>query len=273
MTAASSLVTNRTKARLEESRPAFGTLSLIPEPSLPEIIGAVGYDFFVIDTEHAADDGQDLVHMIRACEAARITPIVRIRHVEEKEILWVLDSGAQGLIVPLLEDGETARRAVEFSHFPTAGSRTLCSASRAAGHGAYRQDLRPYLEHSNENLLLIGLIETPRGIENLTEILREDIDVFVVGRADLSLKLGYPYAPHHPKVIDAAKKILEAALAAGKEGGVVAYDAEDAERWMRFGCRFIIYSQPEIVLSTSYRTALETLVALDSIPQRQSIGS
>lgn len=238
----------------------------MPEPSLPEIVGAAGYDFFVVDTEHAADDGQDLVHMIRACQAARITPIVRVRHVEEKEILWILDSGAQGLMLPLLEDRETARNAVDFSHFPPVGSRTLCSGSRAAGHGAFRKDLRPYLEQSNANLLLIGLIETPIGIEHLEEIASEDIDVFCVGRADLSLKLGYTYAPRHPKVIEASKRILETVMAAGKVGAVVAYDPEDAEEWMRFGCRFIIYSQPEILLVTEYMNARERLASLDLQP-------
>lgn len=272
MQAEQRLRSNRALSRVRSGAPAFGTLSLLPEPSLPELVGAVGYDFFVIDTEHAADDGQDLVHMIRACEAADITPIVRIRHIEEKEILWILDSGAQGLMLPLLESAEMARMAVTLSHYPPMGSRTLCSASRSAGHGAYRSDLKPYLEHSNSNVLLVGLIETPLGIENLHEIVREDIHVFCVGRADLSLKLGYPYAPQHPEVVDATKRILEVVLAAGKDGGVVAYSAEDAESWMSFGCRFIIYSQPEIVLANAFAEVLGHLRAVQPPVARERVS-
>jgi 2-keto-3-deoxy-L-rhamnonate aldolase RhmA len=250
---------NRTLAKLRAGQSAFGTLSLLPEPSLPELIGASGYDFYVIDTEHAAIDGQDLVHVIRACHAAGVTAIVRVRHVEEKELLWILDSGAEGLMVPLIEDAETARRAARLTHYPDEGERTLCSATRAAAHGAFRSDFAPYLAHSNQNVMLVGLIETPRGLENIDQIVREDIDVFCVGRGDLSLKMGYGYAPRHPSVMEAAKRILQAAIDAGKEGSVVAYDLEDAEYWMRFGCRFVIYSQPEMVLASFYTDGITQL--------------
>lgn len=248
------------RSRVRVGERVFGTLSLLPEPALPEIAGAAGYDFFVCDTEHVALDGQGLAHVVRAARSAGIAPLVRVRHVEEKTFLWTLDTGAEGIVVPLLEDGETARLAHELSRFPPGGRRTLCSASRAAAHGARRGDAFPaYLAEANERTLLVGLIETPRGIDNLDAILAEEIDAICVGRADLSLKLGHPYAPRHPEVTAAALEVVQRTVAAGRAASMLAYDLEDARFWLDAGCTFLIYSQPEIVLSNHYRDALAAL--------------
>jgi 2-keto-3-deoxy-L-rhamnonate aldolase RhmA len=254
---------NRVKARLAAGEVALGTLSLLPEPGLPEITGAAGMDFFVIDMEHVAVAGQEIAHMTRAAQAAGVTPIVRVRWVEEKTFLWVLDTGVEGLMLPVVEDAATARRIYDLSHFPPDGSRTLCAQSRAAGHGSYRAHLQPYLENANRELLLIALLETPEAVGRVKEIAREPIDVFIVGRADLSLKMGYPYAPAHPAVVEVTKRTLTAVMEAGKTAGVLAYDVEDAREWMRFGCRFIIYSQPELIIA---RQLAEAATALRNVP-------
>lgn len=250
---------NGTKERMRRGETVFGTLSLLPDPALPEIAGAAGYDFFVIDTEHVAVDGQDLVHMIRACQAADITPIVRTRHVEEKLLLWTLDSGAQGIMVPMLDTVATAELAHDLTHYPPAGRRTLCSANRAAAHGVYRSNLAPYLEHQNDQMLLIGLIETPEAGAQIRGLAQSPIDVFCVGRGDLSLQMGFPYAPRHPEVRERSRRILSEVLDAGKIASVLAYDVEDALDWMDFGCRCIVYSQPEIILSNHYVDAIAAL--------------
>jgi len=252
---------NRAKARLAAGEVAFGTLSLVPEPGLPEIAGAAGLDFFVIDMEHAAIAGQEVAHMVRACQASGTTALIRVRQADEKTFLWVLDTGVEGLMIPLVEDAATARSAYDLSHFPLggSGSRTICSASRAAGHGAYRADLEPYIENTNRELLLIALLETPGAVAKAKEIAQEPIDVFIVGRADLSLKMGFPYAPRHPAVMDAAKRALADVMEAGKTAGVLAYSVDEAQDWIRFGCRFIIYSQPEMILAIQYRDAVASL--------------
>src|SRR5687767_8917334 len=148
-------------------------MSQMSEPALPEIAGASGLDFFVIDMEHAAIAGQEVAHMTRAAQAAGITALIRVRQADEKTFLWVLDTGVEGLMVPLVEDAATARLIYDLSHFPLdgngRGSRTICSASRAAGHGAYRADLKPYIENTNRELVLIALLETPKAVANAKE--------------------------------------------------------------------------------------------------------
>ena len=254
---------NRTKAKLQNGETAYGTITLIPEPSFPELLGAAGYDFIGIDMEHAAADGRAIENMIRASQAGGITPLVRVRHVEEKTILWVLDSGAEGIILPMLEDAATARRAYELTHYPPEGERTLCVVTRAAGRGAYRRDFPRFIEHVNRELLLLGLIETPTAAENIGEIVREPIDAFMVGRADLSMKMGLHYAPGNPKVIDVTERVLATVMDAGKTAAVLAYDVEDALRWMEFGCRMIFYSEPEHLLAAHFADALRAMTGRD----------
>jgi 2-keto-3-deoxy-L-rhamnonate aldolase RhmA len=248
------------RSRVLAGETVFGTLSLVPEPALAEIAGACGFDFYVTDTEHAALDGQGLAHVIRAARSAGISPLVRVRHIEEKELLWTLDTGPDGIVIPLVEDAETVRLAHDLTHFPPEGRRTLCSASRAAWHGARRGDgFVDYLRESNEKTLLIGLIETPEGIENLDAILAEEIDVVFVGRSDLSLKMLHTYGPRHPDVTAAAHDVVERAIAAGKAAAMLTYDLEDARYWLDAGCTVLIYSQPEMILSNHYREVLGAL--------------
>ena len=252
---------NRVKARLAAGELVLGTMSQMSEPGLAEIAGAAGLDFYVIDMEHAAIAGQEVAHMTRAAQAAGVTALIRVRSADEKTFLWVLDTGVEGLMVPLVEDAAMARRIHDLSHFPLdgAGSRTICSASRAAGHGAYRADLQPYIENTNRELLLVALLETPGAVANAKEIAQEPIDVLVVGRGDLSLKMGYPGGPSHPAVMDVSKRAMSEVIEAGKTAGVMAYDLEEAHEWIRFGCRFVMYSEPEVILVRQYASALAAL--------------
>lgn len=257
------LRTNRTKKVLEDGGVAFGSLSLLPEPAIGELLGATGYDFLIIDTEHVSVAGRDVEAMVRGCEAADITPLVRVRSLaDEGEVLATLDAGAQGIVVPLVPDRATADAAVAMTRFPPVGQRTLCSATRAAGHGAYRDDMRPFLDHVNAQMLVVGLVETPEGVQNAREIVRSGMDVFFVGRSDLSLHMGLGYQPNHPDVVEASRRVLGEALDAGKAAAIIAYDLEQAEQWIDFGCTFVVYSQPEMVLSTFYREGRSRLAEL-----------
>lgn len=253
---------NRTKERLGQGQVALGSLSLLSEPAVAEVLGATGYDFLIIDTEHVSVGGRDVEAMVRACEAVEITPLVRVRGVDESEILTTLDAGAQGIVVPLVGSRATADEAVRLSRFPPDGGRTLCSATRAAGHGAHRRDLSGFLQHINDQVLVVGLVETPDGVERAASIVRSEMDVFFVGRADLSMQMGLGYAPNHPSVVDAARHVLGAALDAGKAAAIIAYDLEQAQQWLEFGCTFIVYSQPEMVLADFYGRGWDALSSL-----------
>lgn len=247
------------RERLATGEAAFGTLSLIPEPALLEITGNLGYDFFIIDTEHTASDGRLVEELVRAGSGAGLSPLVRTRHLDEKELLWTLDCGAGGIVLPLLEEPEAAARFARMCRYPPDGDRTVCSGTRAASWGARRGDFTDYIDEANSGILTVGLIETPMGVERIDELVKEDVDVFFMGRADLAMKMGLHYAPEHPDVAIATEKVMHAVMAAGKVAGVLTYSVEDAHRWLEFGCRFIVFNQPEFILANAYQTALQSL--------------
>jgi 2-keto-3-deoxy-L-rhamnonate aldolase RhmA len=250
---------NLTKRKLLAGNRVFGTFTLIHDPSLAELIGAVGYDFIGIDMEHAAVSGRSIENMIRAAQSSNLTPIIRIPEVDQKTILWVLDCGAEGLILPFIENPNQATEAVRYTRYPPDGVRTVCSATRVAGRGAYRQNFSKFVEKVNKEMLVVGLIETTKGVDNFTKIVETGIDVFIVGRADLSMEMGLGYAPTHPEVVEATRRVLKIAMDHGKTAGIVAYQPKEALEWMEFGCNFIWYSQPEFILSAHYADALAVM--------------
>ncbi|TXK18671.1 HpcH/HpaI aldolase/citrate lyase family protein [Homoserinibacter sp. GY 40078] len=251
--------TNKVVTALKGGEVALGSLTLLQEPAVGEILGRCGYDFLIIDTEHAAADEQTVLAMVRAAQAASVTPLVRLRNADHKQILWALDTGAGGIVIPTVESGDAARALVEASFYPPRGKRTVCSATRAAGHGTARGDFSEYLDWAAENVVTIALVETVRGMEALDDILASGIDVVMLGRADLSLDMGLGYAPWHPDVMAASEKVVERALAAGVVPGVLAYSPEEARSWIAKGVRFVAYSQPEMILSDTYRSAIEAI--------------
>lgn len=246
---------NRVQEKLRRGEAVLGSLTLLHDPGIGEILGGAGHDFLIIDMEHTGADAQSVLAMIRAAEAAGITPLVRIRHVEEKEVLWSLDTGAGGLVLPLVETAEDADRIRRLVHYPPHGERTLCSAARAAGHGTARHDFNAYFAWARESLTSVCLIETPRGIDELDKIADTGVDVLMIGRGDLSVKLGLGYAPRHPDIDQISIDFARRVNAAGRAAGILAYSSEEARKWLDHGYRFIVYSQPEMILSDAYRQA------------------
>lgn len=251
---------NRVLQAFAEDRVALGSLTLLQEPAIPEILGRCGYDFLIIDMEHAAADEQTVLTMVRAAEAAGVTPLVRLRRAEPKELLWALDTGAGGVVLPVVESGEQAHAIVASAFYPPRGARTVCSATRAAGHGTQRGDFDAYLQWAAHNVLTIGLVETVKGVEALDDILEAGIDVIMLGRADLSLDMGLGYAPWHPDVVKASYDVVDRVIASGATAGVLAYSPAEAQEWIDRGVRFVVYSQPEMMLSDLYASARREIV-------------
>jgi len=249
---------------LKQGRIALGSLTLLQEPAIGEILGANGFQFLIIDMEHAAASEQTVLAMVRSCEAANVTPLIRLRRVEEKELLWALDTGAGGVVLPMIETAEQAREIMRVTRYPPRGERTLCSAARASGHGSQRHDFGKFLHWFNDSIVTVCLIETPEGLKNIESIMAEGIDVAMLGRADLSVKLGLGYAPNHPDVLKMAHEFVERVVAAGATAGVLAYSPQDALQWIERGARFIVYSQPEMMLSDGYRNAREQIIGRHS---------
>ncbi len=205
---------NPVKQALRDGRTVFGIYIGVPSPAMVELAGYAGFDFVRIDISHNAYDINTIVHMIRAAEAAGVTPMVRIDN-DPHLIANVLEAGAMGLIVPDVSTPEKARAVVDAVHFAPLGDRGTFAATRIARYGAISGG--DYCKWSNEEILLGIQIESKEAADNLEKTLSVDgIDMIGSGRGDLSNALGLTGQKNHPSVLALEERIFATAKSRGK---------------------------------------------------------
>ncbi len=161
-----------------------GWLSLA-NTHIAEMMANAGFDWLCIDLQHGLLDYRDLLHMLPAISTTGVTPIVRVSGNDPKEIMKVLDAGAFGVIVPLVNNREDALAAISACRYPPVGIRSF-GPMRAALYGG-----RGYATEANDQIACIAMIETKEGIENLESIVTTPgLDAIYVGPSDLALALG-----------------------------------------------------------------------------------
>lgn len=225
---------DRLPALLRSGQPLRGIFTALPSPAIVEMCAYAGFTFAIIDNEHGAADLETTEHMLRAARASGIIPVVRCFL---DDIPRVLDMGASGVQVPMIETADDARDLVQRVRYPAAGRRGSAFSGRAAGYGAF-----PGASHttrSNAGVALIAMIETPAGVANAAEIAAVDgIDAVFVGPNDLAHAMGHGNDWKAPAVASAIEQTLRAVEAAGKCGGIIALTPEDERRYGAFGARY-----------------------------------
>ena len=227
---------NAMKARLAQGGWTAGPILPIAAPALVEVVALAGFDHVLIDAEHGHISVADCEGLVRAAESAGITPIVRVPVNAPEAILRYLDTGAQGVLVPQICTREDAERAVRAARYHPLGRRGL-AGTRASDYGL-RGSLQDYVREANEQLLVLGLIEDIRAVENLSQILAvEGLDIITIGPADLSQSMGHPGDVQHPDVQAAIAEIIRQGVAAGKVVGMNCPTGEAAARERARGVR------------------------------------
>jgi 2-dehydro-3-deoxyglucarate aldolase len=178
---------NRILATLRGGKVPLGMEINTGNPSLIEILAYTGFDFCMLDMEHARVNPENMEHCIRAGEASGITVIVRVTENNPSLIRQAKEAGAQGVVIPHIETAQDARKAVESLRFPPDGKCGF-GPSRAEMYGAFKE----YKQYSNDNTMLVPLLEDQNGIDNAEEILAElkpGVDAIGVGQGDLRASL------------------------------------------------------------------------------------
>ncbi|PXY23412.1 hypothetical protein BAY59_27440 [Prauserella coralliicola] len=251
---------NRTKALLREGKRALGTWGMLADPTAIELAGIAGLDFVQVDMEHTARDLPTIEHMARAADVVGITLLVRVPENNPKTILRVLETGVQGIVVPQLESGEDAARAVAAMRYPLGGERGVCSITRASRYGSLRPQFAEYVESADRELLLVGLIETAAGVENIEDILAAGVEVAFVGRRDLSGSFGVHGAVEHPSVLEAQDKVIKAVATHGNAwAGLVPYRNPGKQEWITHDAPFLAYRNDISLLLEAYQNAVHML--------------
>lgn len=243
---------NTLKEKLNAGKPTLGPFVGFPSPAIVETMGWIGFDFVVIDCEHGPIDYETAEHMIRAAELSGTTPIVRIGLNAQQHIQRYMEAGAQGVLIPLINNGAEAKAVVDSVKYPPMGKRGAFSG-RSAQFGM--QALADYVKEANEETFVGLQIETPEGIENADEIIATPhADAIFLGPGDLSLNFGVPGQQEHEKVVETIDGLVKKIIAAGKHPGTLGNYPEHAKFWNDRGVNWLISSATRSLIagSTTY---------------------
>lgn len=239
-------------------RLSIGSWLQLGHPAIAEIMASAGFDWLAVDLEHTSISLRETEELIRVIEHKGLVPLVRISSNNAEQIKRVMDSGAHGVIVPMVNSEEEARIAVDAVYYPPRGSRSI-GLGRAQGYGA---QFEAYFEWQCDNPLVIVQIEHINAVDNLESILSVDgVDAYIVGPYDLSGSLGMPGQFEAPEFQAAMKKIRSVSENLDVPGGVHIVHPEPAQLRQRIkeGNRFIAYGMDTTMLDTSSRVGLASI--------------
>lgn len=238
------------------SHPPVGTWLLSADAMIAEAVGHAGFDWAVVDTEHAPAATMDVLRMLQALAGTRLVPVVRVAWNDAVLAKRVLDAGATTLMVPFVQSAEEARRAVAATRYPPHGVRGMAGMSRASRYGTTPH----YLQQANRGIAVIVQLETPQALDALEAIAAVDgVDALFVGPADLSGSMGHPGEPMHPQVLDAMARAAERAHAARIPIGTLGGDPQQVAQYRAMGYDFVAVSSDLGLMMQAARSALDAL--------------
>jgi len=214
-----------------------GTFLHLGSPLAVEMAGRAGFDWLLIDLEHAAGTEADLLVQLYAAASTPTTALVRVESSARLRFGRALDLGAAGIMVPRLETADEVREAVSFLRWPPDGVRGVALGTRGASLGAIGH---AGVRGRNAELTLVVQVENPTIVQQAATVAAIDgVDVLFVGPTDLSHSLGVPGQFDAPIYLDALGAVVDAARSAGKEAGILLRRLEDLDRHVAMGFRFI----------------------------------
>ncbi len=243
----SQLFENPVKRMIKAGKKTAGAWAQLCSPIATEILGRGGFDWVLVDMEHAPGDVLTLVSQFQALGGAHAVPIVRVPWNDLVWIKRILDAGAYGLMIPYVNTQEQAVAAVQACKYPPEGIRGIAGSPRAAGYG---RDTASYLKRANEEIFVMLQVETPQAIENLEAIAKvPGVDALFIGPMDLSTSMGHFGNPAHPEVQAAIAKVEALAKKLRMPLGTISGSWEQAKSLYDRGYQLITLLSDSILLS------------------------
>lgn len=231
--------TNPVKKILASGRPTFGTWLSLGDLYATRVMARLGFDWLTLDIEHSAIDWSQATMIFGAVADAGCVPLARVPQGSHDYIKRVLDAGAWGIVVPMVNTVEQARTAIHAAKYPPVGNRSLGGGMHAMNFAATPGE---YFKKANDEILVILQTESPAGVENAEEIYAlPGVDAIFVGPVDLRANM---HKPDGTESSDAEfEKMLERVVAAGRKTGTPTgmhvMDPDSAIRRVEQGMRFI----------------------------------
>ena len=251
--------TNTTRERLAKGEVVYGCgLQVYRAPEIPRVFATAGFDYVFIDLEHGSFNLETAHDMIISCKLAGITPIVRVGEVQYTLVARLLDQGAQGIILPRVEDPKVLEEALSWFRFPPVGIRGFGINPTMVDYET--RTMPEIMEHQNRETLSVVQFETVRAVEAADELLSlKGFDVMMIGPADLSIALGVPGQFDHPKVIETIDSMIEKCNKHGVVPGIQTRSVAMAKQWAERGMRFIGVAAEHVFLLEKCREAIGAL--------------
>ncbi|KAI9759056.1 MAG: hypothetical protein M4579_002645 [Chaenotheca gracillima] len=245
------------KALRASSGATFGAWQMLPGANHARTIARSGLDWICVDTEHGNIDDSGMHEAVAAIASCGVSPIVRIPSNEGWMVKRALDSGAHGVVVPLLRTAEDARSIVTAAKFPPKGTRGFGSPFPMGCFG--NESSAEYLQQANDSLLTIIQIETKEALENVDAIAKvPGVDVLFVGPFDLGNNIGHPIldGTMHDDLKTGIAKILRAANENGKKAGFYCTSGAQAKEYADQGFHMISISADMVAIPTYFSETL-----------------
>lgn len=236
------------RERLHGGEIILGSWLSFAFPPVTEMFARAGFDFLVIDQEHASIGAADTLAMVQVIDLCGVEPWIRVGANDPRVIKRGLDAGAMGIVVPMVNSADEAARAVSAARYPPKGTRGA-GLFRAQDYGA---GFEAYKARADRETAVVVQIEHIDGVERLEEILSvEGVDAFIVGPYDLSGSIGHPGEFDHPRVIEALAEVERVMRSSAIAGGfhVVHSDLDDLGRKLDAGYRLVAYGDDMVFLS------------------------
>ena len=244
---------NKVKAALAAGERQMGLWIAMAHATSAEIASRAGFDWCLIDGEHAPNDVPMILDQVRAMSGGTATPAVRLPVGDPVLVKRVLDLGVQILVVPMINTVAEAEAMVRATRYPPDGLRGVGAAmARSGGFG----EITDVVTTANEQVCLFVQAETREAVENIEAIAAIDgIDGIFMGPADLAADMGFPGQPGAPEVEAVVADAIRRIKAAGKAPGIIAFDAAKCAEWVKAGATFVAVGGDVAILARGIRAA------------------
>ena len=245
----------------EQDRVVLNGWLAIPSSFSAEIMAKQGWDSLTIDMQHGLIDYQAAVEMLTGISTTEVAPLVRVPWLDSGIIMKMLDAGSYGILCPMINNRRDAEELVSACRYPPRGHRSYGPIRALPYAGA------DYLEHADETIVVLALVETKEALNNLDDIMTvEGLDGVYVGPSDLSLSLGLQpkIEPDEPKLLEAFDTILATSVRHGIQVGIHTATASYAKRMVGKGFQFVTVSSDARLVMTGASDAVSELRRLNT---------
>lgn len=261
--------TNGFKQAITEGKSQIGLWQALASPYTAEICAGAGFDWLLIDAEHAPNDIPLILAQLQAIAGSPVEPVVRPPVGDAVLIKQLLDIGARSLLVPTIESAAQAEAMVRATRYPPHGIRGVGSA---IGRASCWNRTSGYLQNAQDEICLLLQVESRAGLEALGDIANmAGVDGVFIGPSDLAAALGHLGNPGHKQIQDAIEHGIATILGAGKAAGILIADEQLARRYLALGASFVAVGTDVTILARGAE-ALARSFGAGSAPSTVSKG-